>query len=89
MLIDKKCRFYKVLTFERLLKILSGNVAEDVNFSPLFYDIETTGLGRNSSFFIFNWCSLHESVPGSYISGLNGFREESIIEFFSEFMYFS
>ena len=32
------------------VKNLSGNGENQVDFAPLFYDIETTGLGRNSSF---------------------------------------
>ena len=35
------------------VKNLSGNGENQVDFAPFyFYDIETTGLGRNSSFFI-------------------------------------
>ena len=56
MLIVKKMPILQGFPDFETVKNLSGNAAEDVNFSPLFYDIETTGLGRNS---------------GSYISGLH------------------
>ena len=32
------------------VKNLSGKGTKQADFSPVFYDIETTGLGRNSSF---------------------------------------
>ena len=50
MLIVKKMPILQGFPDFETVKNLSGNAAEDVNFSPLFYDIETTGLGRNSSF---------------------------------------
>ena len=50
MLIVKKMPILQGFPDFETVKNLSGNTAENVNFSPLFYDIETTGLGRNSSF---------------------------------------
>ncbi len=50
MLIVKKMPILQGFPDFETVKNLSGNAAEDVNFSPLFYDIETTGLGPNSSF---------------------------------------
>ena len=49
MLIVKKMPILQGFPDFETVKNLSGNAAEGVNFSPLFYDIETTGLGRNSS----------------------------------------
>ena len=50
MLIVKKMPILQGFPDFETVKNLSGNATENVNFSPLFYDIETTGLGRNSSF---------------------------------------
>lgn len=58
MLIVKKMPILQGFPDFETVKNLSGNAAEGVNFSPLFYDIETTGLGLKFIFFIFNWCSL-------------------------------
>ena len=49
MLIVKKMPILQGFPDFETVKNLSGNATENVNFSPLFYDIETTGLGRNSS----------------------------------------
>ena len=43
MLIVKKMPILQGFPDFETVKNLSGNAAEDVNFSPLFYDIETTG----------------------------------------------
>ena len=50
MLIVKKMPILQGFPDFETVKNLSGNATENVNFSPLFYDIETTGLGRTSSF---------------------------------------
>ena len=58
MLIVKKMPILQGFPDFETVKNLSGNAAEDVNFSPLFYDIELVQFAMNL-------------VPGSYISGLH------------------
>ena len=50
MLIVKKMPILQGFPDFETVKNLSGNGENQVDFAPLFYDIETTGLGRNSSF---------------------------------------
>ena len=70
------------------VKNLSGNATENVNFSPLFYDIETTGLGRNSSFLYLIGAVCYESGSWQLYQWLApDFREEkALLEVFSEFI---
>ena len=44
MLIVKKMPILQGFPDFETVKNLSGNATENVNFSPLFYDIETSGL---------------------------------------------
>ena len=53
MLIVKKMPILQGFPDFETVKNLSGKDADDVNFSPVFYDIETKFI-----FFVFNWCSL-------------------------------
>ena len=71
MLIVKKMPILQGFPDFETVKNLSGNAAEDVNFSPLFYDIETTGLGRNSSFLYLIGAICYENWQlAAYINGL-------------------
>lgn len=88
MLIVKKMPILQGFPDFETVKNLSGNAAEDVNFSPLFYDIETTGLGRNSSFLYLIGAVCYESGSWQLYQWLApDFREEkALLEFFSEFI---
>lgn len=70
------------------VKKLSGNRNEDALFSPLFYDIETTGLSRNSSFcYLIGAVVYEENRWQMYQWFASGEEEEKeILEAFSEFM---
>ena len=59
MLIVKKMPILQGFPDFETVKNLSGNATENVNFSPLFYDIETTGLGL-SLIHIYPERSLHQ-----------------------------
>ena len=91
MLIVKKMPILQGFPDFETVKNLSGNAAEDVNFSPLFYDIETTGLGRNSSFLYLIGAVCYESGSWQLYQWLApDFREEkALLEFFSEFIKIS
>ena len=88
MLIVKKMPILQGFPDFETVKNLSGNAAEDVNFSPLFYDIETTGLGRNSSFLYLIGAVCYESGSWQLYQWLApDFREEkALLEVFSEFI---
>ena len=85
MLIVKKMPILQGFPDFETVKNLSGNAAEDVNFSPLFYDIETTGLGR-IHLFIFIGAVCYESGSWQLYQWLApDFREEkALLEFFSD-----
>ena len=71
------------------VKNLSGNGKNQVDFAPLFYDIETTGLGRNSSFLYMIGAVCYEGNEGwqLYQWLAPDFREEKqLLEVFSEFL---
>ena len=71
------------------VKNLSGNGENQVDFAPLFYDIETTGLGRNSSFLYMIGAVCYEGNEGwqLYQWLAPDFREEKqLLEVFSEFL---
>ena len=90
MLIVKKMPILQGFPDFETVKNLSGNAAEDVNFSPLFYDIETTGLGRNSSFLYLIGAVCYESGSWQLYQWLApDFRKKSIIGVFSEFIKIS
>ena len=88
MLIVKKIPILQGFPDFETVKNLSGNAAADVNFSPLFYDIETTGLGRNSSFLYLIGAVCYESGSWQLYQWLApDFREEkALLEVFSEFI---
>ena len=86
MLIVKKMPILQGFPDFETVKNLSGNATENVNFSPLFYDIETTGLGRNSSFLYLIGAVCYESGSWQLYQWLApDFREEkALLEVFSE-----
>lgn len=88
MLIVKKMPILQGFPDFETVKNLSGNATENVNFSPLFYDIETTGLGRNSSFLYLIGAVCYESGSWQLYQWLApDFREEkALLEVFSEFI---
>ncbi len=88
MLIVKKMPILQGFPAFETVKILSGNSTDDVNFSPLFYDIETTGLGRNSSFlYLIGAICYKEGSWQLYQWLAPDFREEkALLEIFSEFI---
>ncbi len=88
MLIVKKMPILQGFPDFETVKNLSGNSPDDVNFSPLFYDIETTGLGRNSSFlYLIGAICYEEGCWQLYQWLAPDFREEkALLEVFSEFI---
>ena len=70
------------------VKKLSGYRSENVNFSPVFYDIETTGLGRNSSFLYLIGAVCYENDCWQMYQWLApDIREEKdLLEKFSQFL---
>ena len=88
MLIVKKMPILQGFPDFETVKILSGNGTDDVNFSPLFYDIETTGLGRNSSFLYLIGAICYENSSWQLYQWLApDFREEkALLTVFSDFI---
>ncbi|MDD5803892.1 MAG: ribonuclease H-like domain-containing protein [Clostridia bacterium] len=88
MLIVKKMPILQGFPDFETVKNLSGNNTCDVNFSPLFYDIETTGLGRNSSFLYLIGAICYEDDSWQLYQWLSpDFRDEkALLEVFSEFI---
>lgn len=70
------------------VKKLFGNSSDTGYFSPVFYDIETTGLGRNSSFLYMIGAVCFENDCWQLYQWLApDFREEKkLLEIFSEFI---
>ena len=70
------------------VKLLSGTSDKNVNFSPVFYDIETTGLGRNSSFlYLIGAVCWEKDHWQMYQWFAPDFREEKeLLEKFSDFL---
>ena len=70
------------------VKKLSGNSSDTGYFSPVFYDIETTGLGRNSSFlYMIGAVCFEDGCWQLYQWLAPDFREEkNLLEIFSDFI---
>ena len=72
------------------VKNLSGKGTKQADFSPVFYDIETTGLGRNSSFLYMIGAICYEGKENGwqlYQWLAPDFREEKkLLEVFSDFL---
>ena len=70
------------------VKKLSGSEEKNADFSPVFYDIETTGLGRNSSFLYMIGAIRYEENGWQMYQWLApDFREEKqLLETFSQFL---
>lgn len=88
MLIVKKMPILQGFPDFETVKNLSGHCTDNVNFSPVFYDIETTGLGRNSSFlYLIGAVCYEEGCWQLYQWLAPDFREEkALLEVFSEFI---
>ena len=88
MLIVKKMPILQGFPDFETVKNLSGNADKDVNFSPLFYDIETTGLGRNSSFlYLIGAICYEDGCWQLYQWFAPDFREEkALLKVFSDFL---
>ena len=54
--------------FETVKKLTRNHVFSE-HFAPLFYDIETTGLSRNSTFLYWSVPSPTKKITGRCISG--------------------
>lgn len=87
-MIVKKMPCLKGFPAPETVKILSGKGVSDAFFAPVFYDIETTGLSRNSSFCYLIGAAVYEDDSWQMCQWFAGGLEEEqeILEAFSEFL---
>ena len=70
------------------VKFFTGKFFQKYNFSPVFYDIETTGLSRNSTFLYLIGAAAIEDETWYLYQWMaeNAGEEETILRIFSQFL---
>ena len=86
----KKCPFLQGFPDFETVKFFTGKSFQKYNFLPVFYDIETTGLSRNSTF-LYLIGAVGAVEDGNLVFITSGWpnvtkEEETILRIFSQFL---